>query len=84
VEAGIDYALSLLNKPLVNVPGSDNIGCGGSQGEFEGNMDNLCRRELTKNQYLNKFVGDAVNETVDWLFKTTPQLGANNHSVCYA
>ncbi|KAA1097239.1 hypothetical protein PGT21_028321 [Puccinia graminis f. sp. tritici] len=59
VEAGIDYALSIINKPLVDVPGSDTIGCGGSQ-------------------------GDALNDAVDWLFKTTPQLGANNRSVRYA
>ncbi|KAA1078616.1 hypothetical protein PGT21_021418 [Puccinia graminis f. sp. tritici] len=31
VEAGIDYALSPANKPLVDTPGADTLGCGSKQ-----------------------------------------------------
>lgn len=31
LEAGIDYALSPLNKALIDTPGSDTLGCGSSQ-----------------------------------------------------
>jgi hypothetical protein len=33
VEAGIDYALSPANKPLVDTPGADTLGCGSKQCE---------------------------------------------------
>ncbi|PLW19223.1 hypothetical protein PCASD_15138 [Puccinia coronata f. sp. avenae] len=59
VEAGADYDLLPTNKPLVDIPGADTLGCG-------------------SNQY------DALNDAVDWRFKTTPQSGANNRRVRYA
>ncbi|KAH9457993.1 hypothetical protein Pst134EB_010295 [Puccinia striiformis f. sp. tritici] len=31
VEAGVDYALLPTNKPLVDTPGADTIGCGSKQ-----------------------------------------------------
>lgn len=33
VEAGFDYAVSPVNKPLVETPGADTIGCGGEQSD---------------------------------------------------